>query len=121
MGVNSVTSQGWQIHTQQMCLFDPCNGVLRAITIPFHLALRYRHTRMLYKYSLTHMRIIQMSVPCFVSDKKSERAKDMHLLKRLTSLLRSREVEPGQNCLINIHERSSICSNIYECFFLLKY
>ncbi|KAA0711167.1 Rab3 GTPase-activating protein non-catalytic subunit RGAP-iso [Triplophysa tibetana] len=68
MGVNSVTSQGWQIHTQQMCLFDPCNGVLRAITIPFHLAL---------------------------SDKKSERAKDMHLLKRLTSLLRSREVEPA--------------------------
>lgn len=68
MGVNSITSQGWQIHTQQVCLFDPVNGVLRAITIPFHLAL---------------------------SDKKSERAKDMHLLKRLTSLLRSREVEPA--------------------------
>jgi len=41
MGVNSVTSQGWQIHTQQVCLFDPVNGALRAITIPFHLALRY--------------------------------------------------------------------------------
>ncbi|RXN29768.1 rab3 GTPase-activating non-catalytic subunit-like isoform X1 [Labeo rohita] len=67
MGVNSVTSQGWQIHTQQVCLFDPINGALRAVTIPFHLAL---------------------------SDKKSERAKDMHLLKRLTTLLRSREVEP---------------------------
>ncbi|NP_001004528.1 rab3 GTPase-activating protein non-catalytic subunit [Danio rerio] len=64
MGVNSVTSQGWQIHTQQVCLFDPVNGALRAITIPFHLAL---------------------------SDKKSERAKDMHLLRRLTTLLRSRE------------------------------
>uniref|UniRef100_A0A4W6C6N3 RAB3 GTPase activating protein subunit 2 (non-catalytic) n=1 Tax=Lates calcarifer TaxID=8187 RepID=A0A4W6C6N3_LATCA len=50
MGVNSVTSQGWQ-----------------TVNIPFHLAL---------------------------SDKKSERAKDMHLLKRLTTLLRSREVEP---------------------------
>ncbi|XP_052001126.1 rab3 GTPase-activating protein non-catalytic subunit-like isoform X4 [Xyrauchen texanus] len=68
MGVNSVTSQGWQIHTQQVCLFDLVSGALRAITIPFHLAL---------------------------SDKKSERAKDMHLLRRLTSLLRSREVEPA--------------------------
>lgn len=81
MGVNSVTSQGWQIHTQQVCLFDPVSGLLRCITIPFHLAL---------------------------SDKKSERAKDMHLLKRLTSLLKSREVEPAlleseaQNVLLDI-------------------
>uniref|UniRef100_A0A672M5F0 Rab3 GTPase-activating protein non-catalytic subunit-like n=1 Tax=Sinocyclocheilus grahami TaxID=75366 RepID=A0A672M5F0_SINGR len=66
MGVNSVTSQGWQIHTQQVCLFDPVNGALRAVTVPFHLAL---------------------------SDKKSERAKDMHLLRRLITLLRSREVD----------------------------
>ncbi|XP_066527390.1 rab3 GTPase-activating protein non-catalytic subunit isoform X2 [Hoplias malabaricus] len=68
MGVNSVTSQGWHLHTQQVCLFDPTTGVLRSITIPFHLAL---------------------------SDKKSERAKDMHLLKRLTTLLRSRELDPA--------------------------
>ncbi|XP_036450138.1 rab3 GTPase-activating protein non-catalytic subunit isoform X2 [Colossoma macropomum] len=68
MGVNSVTSQGWHLHTQQVCLFDPTTGVLRSITIPFHLAL---------------------------SDKKSERAKDMHLLKRLTALLRSRELDPA--------------------------
>uniref|UniRef100_A0A8C2JCY4 RAB3 GTPase activating protein subunit 2 (non-catalytic) n=1 Tax=Cyprinus carpio TaxID=7962 RepID=A0A8C2JCY4_CYPCA len=81
MGVNSVTSQGWQIHTQQVCLFDPVNGALRAVTIPFHLAL---------------------------SDKKSERAKDMHLLRRLTTLLRSREVEPGQTYLINNHDRTCI-------------
>ncbi|XP_070776187.1 rab3 GTPase-activating protein non-catalytic subunit [Enoplosus armatus] len=67
MGVNSVTSQGWQLHTQQVCLLDPITGALRTVSIPFHLAL---------------------------SDKKSERAKDMHLLKRLTTLLRSREVEP---------------------------
>ncbi|XP_042356171.1 rab3 GTPase-activating protein non-catalytic subunit isoform X2 [Plectropomus leopardus] len=67
MGVNSVTSQGWQLHTQQVCLLDPITGALRTVNIPFHLAL---------------------------SDKKSERAKDMHLLKRLTALLRSREVEP---------------------------
>ncbi|KAI3367973.1 hypothetical protein L3Q82_026801, partial [Scortum barcoo] len=67
MGVNSVTSQGWQLHTQQVCLLDPITGVLRTVNIPFHLAL---------------------------SDKKSERAKDMHLLKRLMTILRSREVEP---------------------------
>ncbi|XP_033966668.1 rab3 GTPase-activating protein non-catalytic subunit isoform X2 [Pseudochaenichthys georgianus] len=67
MGVNSVTSKGWQLHTQQVCLLDPITGALRTVNIPFHLAL---------------------------SDKKSERAKDMHLLKKLTTLLRSREVEP---------------------------
>uniref|UniRef100_A0A6Q2YTM1 RAB3 GTPase activating protein subunit 2 (non-catalytic) n=1 Tax=Esox lucius TaxID=8010 RepID=A0A6Q2YTM1_ESOLU len=67
MGVNSVTSQGWQLHTQQVCLFDPATGALRTITVPFHLAL---------------------------SDKKSERAKDMHLLKRLTALLKNRELDP---------------------------
>uniref|UniRef100_A0A8C9ZQD4 RAB3 GTPase activating protein subunit 2 (non-catalytic) n=1 Tax=Sander lucioperca TaxID=283035 RepID=A0A8C9ZQD4_SANLU len=63
MGVNSVTSKGWQLHTQQVCLLDPITGALRTVNIPFHLAL---------------------------SDKKSERAKDLHLLKRLTTLLRSR-------------------------------
>ncbi|KAK2843856.1 hypothetical protein Q7C36_012071 [Tachysurus vachellii] len=67
MGVNSVTSQGWHLHTQQVCLFDPVNGVLRTITVPFHLAL---------------------------SDKKSERAKDLHLLKRLSALLRSSDPDP---------------------------
>ncbi|XP_062863065.1 rab3 GTPase-activating protein non-catalytic subunit [Trichomycterus rosablanca] len=67
MGLNSVTSQSWNLHTQQVCLFDPVNGVLRSITVPFHLAL---------------------------SDKKSERAKDMHLLKRLTSLLKSADIDP---------------------------
>lgn len=67
MGVNSVTSQGWQLHTQQVCLLDPTNGALRTVNIPFHLAL---------------------------SDKKSERAKDMHLLKKLMTLLKSRDLEP---------------------------
>ncbi|XP_030574054.1 rab3 GTPase-activating protein non-catalytic subunit isoform X2 [Archocentrus centrarchus] len=66
MGVNSVTSQGWQLHTQQACLLDPITGALRTVNIPFHLAL---------------------------SDKKSERAKDMHLVKKLTTLLRSRDTE----------------------------
>uniref|UniRef100_A0A8C7S9S5 RAB3 GTPase activating protein subunit 2 (non-catalytic) n=1 Tax=Oncorhynchus mykiss TaxID=8022 RepID=A0A8C7S9S5_ONCMY len=80
MGVNSVTSQGWQLHTQQVCLFDPATGALRTVTVPFHLAL---------------------------SDKKSERAKDLHLLKRLTTLLKSRELEPANknapvSCLTNI-------------------
>lgn len=40
MGVNSVTSQGWQFHTQQVCLLDPITGALRTVNIPFHLALR---------------------------------------------------------------------------------
>uniref|UniRef100_A0A3P8UIG0 RAB3 GTPase activating protein subunit 2 (non-catalytic) n=1 Tax=Cynoglossus semilaevis TaxID=244447 RepID=A0A3P8UIG0_CYNSE len=66
MGVNSVTSQGWQLHTQQVCLLDPGSGALRTVNIPFHLAL----------------------------DKKSERAKDMHLLKKLSVLLKSRDLEP---------------------------
>uniref|UniRef100_A0A3B4VB07 RAB3 GTPase activating protein subunit 2 (non-catalytic) n=1 Tax=Seriola dumerili TaxID=41447 RepID=A0A3B4VB07_SERDU len=66
MGVNSVTSQGWQLHTQQVCLLDPITGALRTVNIPFHLAL---------------------------SDKKSERAKDMHLLKRLTTILKSRDLD----------------------------
>uniref|UniRef100_A0A8C9VNE4 RAB3 GTPase activating protein subunit 2 (non-catalytic) n=1 Tax=Scleropages formosus TaxID=113540 RepID=A0A8C9VNE4_SCLFO len=73
MGVNSITSQGWQLHTQQVCLLDPSTGSLRTVNVPFHLAL---------------------------SDKKSERAKDMHLLKRLNTLLRSREVEPGEACVL---------------------
>ncbi|XP_032402875.1 rab3 GTPase-activating protein non-catalytic subunit isoform X2 [Xiphophorus hellerii] len=67
MGVNSVTSQGWQLHTQQVCLLDPTTGALRTINIPFHLAL---------------------------SDKKNERARDMHLLKRLSALLKSRDMDP---------------------------
>ncbi|XP_063039869.1 rab3 GTPase-activating protein non-catalytic subunit [Engraulis encrasicolus] len=78
MGVNSVTSQGWQLHTQQVCLLDPTSGVLRTVTIPFHLAL---------------------------SDKKSERAKDMHLLKRLGSLLKSKDVDPD---LLESEARSMI-------------
>lgn len=41
MGVNSVTSQGWQLHTQQVCLLDPITGALRTVNIPFHLALRF--------------------------------------------------------------------------------
>ncbi|XP_028827646.1 rab3 GTPase-activating protein non-catalytic subunit isoform X4 [Denticeps clupeoides] len=68
MGLNSVTSQTRQLQVNQVCLLDPLSGVLRTVTIPFHLAL---------------------------SDKKSERAKDLHLLKRLASVLRSRDLQPG--------------------------
>ncbi|XP_056914815.1 rab3 GTPase-activating protein non-catalytic subunit isoform X2 [Takifugu flavidus] len=67
MGVNCVTSQGWHLHTPKVCLLDPAARTLRTVNIPFHLAL---------------------------SDKKSERAKDMHLLKRLTMLLKNTEVDP---------------------------
>uniref|UniRef100_A0AAZ3NRJ9 Rab3 GTPase-activating protein non-catalytic subunit n=1 Tax=Oncorhynchus tshawytscha TaxID=74940 RepID=A0AAZ3NRJ9_ONCTS len=33
MGVNSVTSQGWQLHTQQVCLFDPATGALHCVVV----------------------------------------------------------------------------------------
>ncbi|XP_061824487.1 rab3 GTPase-activating protein non-catalytic subunit [Nerophis lumbriciformis] len=85
LGVNSVTSQGWQLHTQQVCLFDPITGALRTVTVPFHLAL---------------------------SDKKSEGAKDMHLLKRLTTILRSSDLETdileneAKNVLLDIKHSS---------------
>uniref|UniRef100_A0A7N9AW32 RAB3 GTPase activating protein subunit 2 (non-catalytic) n=1 Tax=Mastacembelus armatus TaxID=205130 RepID=A0A7N9AW32_9TELE len=76
MGVNSVTSQGWQLHTQQVCLLDPTNGALRTVNIPFHLAL---------------------------SDKKSERAKDMHLLKSFEILFVIDFLErEGKNVLLDI-------------------
>uniref|UniRef100_A0A8B9HS35 RAB3 GTPase activating protein subunit 2 (non-catalytic) n=1 Tax=Astyanax mexicanus TaxID=7994 RepID=A0A8B9HS35_ASTMX len=90
MGVNSVTSQGWHYNTQQVCLFDPSTGALRSVTIPFHLAL---------------------------SDKKSERAKDMHLLKRLTALLKSREIDPGEaleSLLANKNAPVSCLTNITQ-------
>ncbi|XP_051942627.1 rab3 GTPase-activating protein non-catalytic subunit isoform X2 [Hippocampus zosterae] len=67
LGVNSVTSQGWKIHTHQVCLLDPVTGTLRTVNVPFHLAL---------------------------SDKKSEGAKDMHLFKKLTTILKSKDMEP---------------------------
>uniref|UniRef100_A0A8C9WHS9 RAB3 GTPase activating protein subunit 2 (non-catalytic) n=1 Tax=Scleropages formosus TaxID=113540 RepID=A0A8C9WHS9_SCLFO len=75
MGVNSITSQGWQLHTQQVCLLDPSTGSLRTVNVPFHLAL---------------------------SDKKSERAKDMHLLKRLNTLLRNVLESEAQCVLLEI-------------------
>ncbi|XP_077477738.1 rab3 GTPase-activating protein non-catalytic subunit isoform X2 [Stigmatopora argus] len=67
LGVNSVTSQGWKIHSHQVCLLDPVTEVLRTVNVPFHLAL---------------------------SDKKSDGAKDMHLLKKLTTILKSADTEP---------------------------
>lgn len=66
--------------------------------------------------------IKQRSVQIFdFSDKKSERAKDMHLLKRLTMLLKNREVDSGKKikqtsmcpsrwlhlCLTSCDERSA--------------
>ncbi|XP_060128975.1 rab3 GTPase-activating protein non-catalytic subunit [Zootoca vivipara] len=63
MGLNNVTSQGWQPQTYQICLVDPMSGTVKTVHVPFHLAL---------------------------SDKKSERAKDMHLVKKLTALLKAK-------------------------------
>ncbi|XP_066474958.1 rab3 GTPase-activating protein non-catalytic subunit isoform X1 [Tiliqua scincoides] len=63
MGLNNVTSQGWQPQTYQICLVDPVSGIVKTVHVPFHLAL---------------------------SDKKSERAKDMHLVKKLAALLKTK-------------------------------
>ncbi|XP_063299884.1 rab3 GTPase-activating protein non-catalytic subunit [Pelobates fuscus] len=63
MGLNNVTSQGWQPQTFQLCLIDPVSGNVRTVNIPFHLAL---------------------------SDKKCERAKDIHLVKKLSTLLKAK-------------------------------
>ncbi|KAM8810157.1 rab3 GTPase-activating protein non-catalytic subunit [Eudromia elegans] len=67
MGLNNVTSQGWQPQTYQICLLDPVSGSIKTIHVPFHLAL---------------------------SDKKSERAKDMHLVKKLNALLKTKTSDP---------------------------
>ncbi|XP_006869763.1 PREDICTED: rab3 GTPase-activating protein non-catalytic subunit [Chrysochloris asiatica] len=63
MGLNNVTSQSWQPQTYQICLVDPVSGSMKTVNVPFHLAL---------------------------SDKKSERAKDMHLVKKLAVLLKTK-------------------------------
>ncbi|KAM5204922.1 rab3 GTPase-activating protein non-catalytic subunit isoform 2-T2 [Hipposideros larvatus] len=63
MGLNNVTSQSWQPQTYQICLVDPVSGSVKTVIVPFHLAL---------------------------SDKKSERAKDVHLVKKLAALLKSK-------------------------------
>ncbi|XP_060034443.1 rab3 GTPase-activating protein non-catalytic subunit [Erinaceus europaeus] len=63
MGLNNVTSQSWQPQTHQICLVDPVSASVKTVNVPFHLAL---------------------------SDKKSERAKDMHLVKKLAALLKTK-------------------------------
>ncbi|KAG8443778.1 hypothetical protein GDO86_009093 [Hymenochirus boettgeri] len=63
MGLNNVSSQGWQPQTYQICLIDPVSGNVRTVNIPFHLAL---------------------------SDKKCERAKDLHLVKKLSAMLKAK-------------------------------
>ncbi|EMP31169.1 Rab3 GTPase-activating protein non-catalytic subunit, partial [Chelonia mydas] len=63
MGLNNMISQGWQSQTYQICLVDPVSGSIKTVHVPFHLAL---------------------------SDKKSERAKDMHLVKKLSALLKAK-------------------------------
>ncbi|GAB1285833.1 Rab3 GTPase-activating protein non-catalytic subunit [Apodemus speciosus] len=67
MGLNNVTSQTWQPQTYQICLVDPVSASVKTVNVPFHLAL---------------------------SDKKSERAKDLHLVKKLAALLRAKSPRP---------------------------
>uniref|UniRef100_UPI00358E2FD6 rab3 GTPase-activating protein non-catalytic subunit-like n=1 Tax=Myxine glutinosa TaxID=7769 RepID=UPI00358E2FD6 len=61
LGLNNVTCQGWLPHTYQCCLVEPSSCKMRTINVPFHLSL---------------------------SDKKSEQTKELHLLKRIRSLLK---------------------------------
>uniref|UniRef100_A0A8C6QFB1 RAB3 GTPase activating protein subunit 2 n=1 Tax=Nannospalax galili TaxID=1026970 RepID=A0A8C6QFB1_NANGA len=68
MGLNNVTSQSWQPQTYQICLIDPVSASVKTVNVPFHLAL---------------------------SDKKSERAKDLHLVKKLAALLKTKP--PGHD------------------------
>ncbi|XP_012921972.1 rab3 GTPase-activating protein non-catalytic subunit isoform X3 [Heterocephalus glaber] len=82
MGLNNVTSQSWQPQTYQICLMDPVSGSVKTVNVPFHLAL---------------------------SDKKSERAKDMHLMTKLAALLR---VRPGPD---------SVETEIKELILDIKY
>ncbi|XP_072846563.2 rab3 GTPase-activating protein non-catalytic subunit isoform X1 [Pogona vitticeps] len=63
MGLNNMMSQSWHPQTYQICLVDPVSGIVKTVHVPFHLAL---------------------------SDKKSERAKDMHLVKKLAALLKTK-------------------------------
>uniref|UniRef100_A0A672VB34 RAB3 GTPase activating non-catalytic protein subunit 2 n=1 Tax=Strigops habroptila TaxID=2489341 RepID=A0A672VB34_STRHB len=37
MGLNNVTSQGWQPQTYQICLVDPVSGSVKTVHVPFHL------------------------------------------------------------------------------------
>jgi len=88
MGLNNVTSQSWQPQTYQICLVDPVSGSVKTVNVPFHLAL---------------------------SDKKCERAKDMHLVKKLAVLLKTRPPNLGARPLAknnNAYPLSfSKCSN----------
>lgn len=55
--------------------------------------------------------IKQQSIQIFdFSDKKSERAKDMHLLKRLTMLLKNREADPGKMIKL-AHRQTLMCAS----------
>lgn len=48
------------------------------------------------------------------SDKKSEQAKDMHLMKRLTSALKTRDMDPGKD----LENLLRLFLNDNSCFLL---
>ncbi|XP_055465177.1 rab3 GTPase-activating protein non-catalytic subunit isoform X1 [Psammomys obesus] len=83
MGLNNVTSQSWQPQTYQICLVDPVSASVKTVNVPFHLAL---------------------------SDKKSERAKDLHLVKKLAALLKTKS-----------HSLDSFETEIKEVILDIKY
>uniref|UniRef100_A0A2K5R807 RAB3 GTPase activating non-catalytic protein subunit 2 n=1 Tax=Cebus imitator TaxID=2715852 RepID=A0A2K5R807_CEBIM len=96
MGLNNVTSQSWQPQTYQICLVDPVSGSVKTVNVPFHLAL---------------------------SDKKSERAKDMHLVKKLAALLKTKSPNLGKYSIILIIKHialESILASERLPFFCLR-
>ncbi|XP_070571342.1 rab3 GTPase-activating protein non-catalytic subunit-like [Ptychodera flava] len=68
MGLNSTTAKTAHPPSFQSCLLQP-DGFIKTITIPFHLAL---------------------------SDKNSKRARDIHLLKKITLSLQTADTQNGQ-------------------------
>uniref|UniRef100_A0A2K6U183 RAB3 GTPase activating non-catalytic protein subunit 2 n=1 Tax=Saimiri boliviensis boliviensis TaxID=39432 RepID=A0A2K6U183_SAIBB len=96
MGLNNVTSQSWQPQTYQICLVDPVSGSVKTVNVPFHLAL---------------------------SDKKSERAKDMHLVKKLAALLKTKSPNLGRYSVVLIIKHialESILASERLPFFCLR-
>ncbi|ESO90130.1 hypothetical protein LOTGIDRAFT_218187 [Lottia gigantea] len=81
MGLNNVTCQSTKHKAFQCALIDT-DGIIKIIDIPFHLAL---------------------------SDKSSKRARDLHLLKKLKSLLKE-----------NTEESESVCESISEIILDIK-
>ncbi|XP_021378713.1 rab3 GTPase-activating protein non-catalytic subunit-like isoform X1 [Mizuhopecten yessoensis] len=84
MGLNNVTCRGVKTKVFQCALIEP-TGIIKTLDIPFHLAL---------------------------SDKNSKRARDVHLLKKLKTVMKdtSEETESLENAVKNLLKDMKIAS-----------